>query len=573
MLAAALVCAALACLCATHASGQHEEEACYVHSEIGSFRGSWMTSRRGRLFQAYRGIRYALPPTDELRFKPPVGIWNYRDEVNATRDGPACPQPGGRFPVHEDCLRLNVYTPDIGKRLPVVVFVHPGGFYSQSGRSEAAGPHHLLDHDLVLVTINYRLATLGFLSTGDEHAPGNNGFKDQVAALQWVQRNIAAFGGDPHLVTLAGYSAGAFSVMLHTVSPMSKGLFHRAIANSGSAISQIPVQSHQRHLAVRQAQLLNCPTDTSKAIVDCLRTKSAEEIGNSLSGMFEFGYDPVLLWMPVVEEDFGQERFLVRHPVESFCNGDLTEVPFIVSQTTDEFYWKAFKVLKNATLFEAMCNSWCDVAPSAFILPRAPHSHAHTHAAERLRHAYLPGGRFDNDAATADGLGKLYADAIIGFGVHRLANLMVRHSRQPVYYYEFAYIGNNSYYYDPVTKKPPGAAHHDDLIYLFNISRFEDIPPGDTLDSDMVDKMTAIWYNFMRYGDPNAPIAHPGMRYVYWPPMSAARRLYLHVAREAQAQSVPLCDTEVRRDLLEDRMHVWEELYPLDYDTCQLLHA
>lgn len=125
----------------------------------------------------------------------------------------------------------------------------------------------------------------GFLSTGDAKAPGNLGFKDQVVALRWIQRNIAVFGGDPNCVTVSGYSAGGVSVMLHMVSPMSEGLFHRAIMMSGS-VSVEPLPSHQSHLLRKQAELLNCTTDTTDAMLDCLRSKPVENFTNTISEFF-----------------------------------------------------------------------------------------------------------------------------------------------------------------------------------------------------------------------------------------------------------------------------------------------
>lgn len=120
------------------------------------------------------------------------------------------------------------------------------------------------------------------MSTGDSLMPGNLGLKDQVAALRWVKNNIAAFGGNPDCVTITGYSAGGWSVTLHLVSPMSRGLFHKAIAMSGSAVFQKPFPKHQKNLAIKQAQLLNCPTDTTRNMLNCLRQKSSTEIANTL---------------------------------------------------------------------------------------------------------------------------------------------------------------------------------------------------------------------------------------------------------------------------------------------------
>lgn len=175
----------------------------------------------------------------------------------------------------EDCLRVNVYTRELPpmKRLkPVLVFIHAGQFFSLSGQSHNyAGPQNLMDQDIVLVTFNYRLGTLGFLSTGTKHAPGNLGLKDQVALLHWVQKNIMRFGGDPRCVTLVGYGAGAFSVTLHMVSPMSVGLFHKVIVMDGSATGQWKLPKSQRKLAIRHAKLLKCPTEDVGEMMKCLK--------------------------------------------------------------------------------------------------------------------------------------------------------------------------------------------------------------------------------------------------------------------------------------------------------------
>ncbi|KAM3957232.1 integument esterase 1 [Aphomia sociella] len=523
----------------------------------GTIRGSWMETRRGRRFQGYRGIRYAEAPVGELRFQPPKPIHHYTTEVDAQEEGPACPQPTiGDYYIDEDCLRLNVYTPSniSNKTLPVIFYMHSGGFYSISGRSDVAGPQYFLDRDVVLVTINYRLASLGFLSTGDKLAPGNNGYKDQVVALRWVQKNIRAFGGDPNLVTITGCSAGSFSVMLHMISPMSKGLFHRAISISGSPISQVADRHHLKSLAVKQAELLDCPSNSSKAIIDCLKTKTFREIANSLDGFFLPGYDPILLWSPVVELDFGQERFLTMKPVDAVRHNKMHSVPFIISQTTGEFFWKAFNVLRNQTIIDSMNSEWNRLAPIAFLLPKDKTA---IPSANRLRQAYLDGQQLANDTFTADGLGKLYADSLIGFGVHRMANLMCRHSPHKVYLYEFAYTGNHSYYEDPVTGKPIIAAHHDDLIYLFSLTvSFPDISVGDTTDSLMVDRMTAMYYNFAIHGDPNPHGADfPELSSLHWPAMTPRERKYLRVDSEFS----------VKRNLLEERFKVWDELYPIEY--------
>ncbi|KPJ20505.1 Esterase FE4 [Papilio machaon] len=522
----------------------------------GPIRGSMMQTRRGRAFEAYRGIRYAEPPVGKLRFQPPKMIEKYEGVVDATQEGPACPLPAPPgYYLDEDCLRINVYTPSHKSKelLPVVFYIHAGGFYAFSGRGDVAGPHYLLDRDIVLVTINYRLGTLGFLSTGDALAPGNNGFKDQVAALRWVRRNIAAFGGDPDLVTITGCSAGSISVMLHMISPMSKGLFHRGISMSGSPTIPGPTPTDLLPQARRQAELVGCPTSPNREMVDCLKTKPWKELGDSLNGFYEFGFDPVAIWWPVIEPDVGQERFLAIEPSVAIREGRMHAVPHIISQTTDEFFWKAFTILNNQTLLDGMNKEWEQIAPISLQVPRE----GAASKVNRLRQEYFGNKMLSNDTATAKALGYLYGDAIISFPVHRMANLMCRHSPHPVYYYEFAYVGNHSHYEDPVTNKPTGAAHHDDLIYLFSLRyRYPDVSAAGP-DADVVDKMTAIWYTFAKTGDPNAYVGLdlPELSGLHWPAMTPDKRNYLRIDRTLS----------IRSNLKEDRLKVWEELYPTTY--------
>ncbi|XP_067624405.1 carboxylic ester hydrolase-like [Eurosta solidaginis] len=247
--------------------------AVHVNTTLGTILGTALKSRLGIDFKAFRGIRYASAPVGILRFRNPIPYLPWKPNIyDATQDGPMCPQVTENITdLSEDCLRLNVYTRDIRGRKPVVVYLHPGGFYSVSGQSKNfAGPEHLMDRAIVLVTLNYRLGTLGFLAVGSAEAPGNAGLKDQVEALRWVQRHISNFGGDPNSVTLLGYSAGSFSIGLHMMSPMSKELFHRAIMMSSTPLGQFHFEKHQKILSDRQAELLNCPREPAAILVDCL---------------------------------------------------------------------------------------------------------------------------------------------------------------------------------------------------------------------------------------------------------------------------------------------------------------
>ncbi len=213
-----------------------------VSTSAGTLRGT----REGDV-AVFRGVPYAAPPVGELRFRPPQPMTPWTDERAADRSGLAPVQtappfqyvPGldiyaGLGPVGEDCLHLNVFTPDAdGARRPVLVWI-PGGAFIRGAGSQPVYDGALLarEADVVVVTINYRLGALGFLLT-EEEGTSNLGLRDQVAALRWVRDNIATFGGDPDLVTVFGESAGAISVGCLLVAPEAAGLFRRAIGQSG----------------------------------------------------------------------------------------------------------------------------------------------------------------------------------------------------------------------------------------------------------------------------------------------------------------------------------------------------
>ncbi|XP_046587080.1 juvenile hormone esterase-like isoform X2 [Neodiprion lecontei] len=196
----------------------------------GNLRGKIMTTTHGRKVSAFLGIPYAQPPVGNKRFANPVPAGGWKGIRNATADGNMCPQLSNidyvSFVGDEDCLNLNVYTPQISNRknsslLPVMAYVFGGRFLTGSTKSSVYSPAYLLNQDVVLVTFNYRLGVLGFLSTGDEVASGNWGLKDQVLALEWVQRNIRHFHGDPDRVTLFGHSSGSACVHLLTLSKLT----------------------------------------------------------------------------------------------------------------------------------------------------------------------------------------------------------------------------------------------------------------------------------------------------------------------------------------------------------------
>ena len=222
-----------------------------VNTVNGEVKGEKRTNTDDQsAYYAFHAIPYASPPVEELRFKPPQEISvNWETTYNASDsnngDLKQCAQKSfmgfGEDVVNEDCLYLWVYTPSISNDTsprPVLVWIHGGAFILGSGSFSLYGPDLLMKgNDIVVVSINYRLGLFGFLSLGTSDVPGNMGLLDQVMALKWIKRNIKSFGGDPNMVTIMGESAGSWSATYHMLSPLSKGLFHRVIAQSGAPMS------------------------------------------------------------------------------------------------------------------------------------------------------------------------------------------------------------------------------------------------------------------------------------------------------------------------------------------------
>lgn len=248
-----------------------------IEIEDGLIEGRQMASRSGVPFNGFFGIPFAEPPLGELRFRAPVRKEPWDGILNCTIFGPMCMQAGVGIFGSEDCLQLNVFTKNIPlnetiELKPVIAFIHGGGF--AGGTAMNHGPEYLMDRDIVLVTIQYRLGAFGFMALEIPDIAGNQGLKDQNLALRWVQANIHNFGGDRNRVTISGLSAGSLSVTAHMVSPMSRGLFHNVIGLSGSIAGQLRPVSNNIATVMEVATRVNCTTETIDNMVNCLRNVS-----------------------------------------------------------------------------------------------------------------------------------------------------------------------------------------------------------------------------------------------------------------------------------------------------------
>ncbi|XP_037834214.1 carboxylesterase 3 [Kryptolebias marmoratus] len=315
-----------------------------VSLKNGPIRGEYLTVKvTERRVRQFLGVPFARPPVGPLRLAAPQSVEPWEEERDCTHHPPMCVQDPVLVvnvsqimsldftppEVSEDCLYLNVYTPvevTRADKLPVMVWIHGGGLV-MGAASQFDGSSLAAYENIVTVTIQYRLGILGFLSTGDEHARGNWGFLDQLAALRWVQENIEAFGGDPQLVTVAGESAGAISASILTLSPQAKGLFHRAIFQSGVATIGTYTSDQPLTYARIVANITECGASSTEEMVRCIRGKNKDELIAATKKMKVF-------LGAVVDHDF-----LPGTAEELLSRKEVLQVPVMMGITNHEFGW------------------------------------------------------------------------------------------------------------------------------------------------------------------------------------------------------------------------------------------
>lgn len=283
----------------------------------------------------FTGIPYAVPPVEDLRFQAPKPAVSWQGVRNATSYSNACVQFANPdlpkdllefiAPTNqdEDCLYLDVYIPgDINssRTLPVLVFIHGGGFTLGSASTYNAS-YLAMQGDIIVVNINYRLGALGFLSLEHPDTPGNVALLDQHLALQWIKNNIAAFGGSPDQITIYGESAGSFSVSMHILSPLSKGLFHKAIASSGVVTGYLMDRKTAAVPFAQVAEQIGCDVTSSDSTLACLRALNVTELVQA--------FWMVNIW-PIMDGNF-----IAKQPPELWQSGEFNKVP-VVTGFTDE---------------------------------------------------------------------------------------------------------------------------------------------------------------------------------------------------------------------------------------------
>ncbi|XP_035905878.1 venom carboxylesterase-6-like [Anopheles stephensi] len=324
-------------------------------------------------YYAFEGIPYAKPPVGMLRFAPSeLNDDRWTEPRHATQPGSKCLQwthfnkTQEKLVGAEDCLYLNVYTRSIdpSARLPTIAFIHGGGF--TFGTSSKYRPDHILHQRVVLVTFNYRLGPLGFLSTEDDVIPGNYGLKDQVTALRWIRENIHTFGGDPKTVSLVGYSAGSASVHLHYLSPLSRGLFSSGIGHSGTALNPWTMAEQSTEKAKQIGALLSCPARKTQALLDCLRKVPAQDIVRQVPNFLDFLYNPFSPFGVVVEKEgpLNPSPFLTDTPRSLMKSGKIAKAPLIMSVTQAEGLYPGAEFISDPSYLQQIDSRWNELLPS-----------------------------------------------------------------------------------------------------------------------------------------------------------------------------------------------------------------
>ena len=316
-----------------------------------SGRGTVVDSGNGAITSRFIGIPYALPPVDDRRFKDPVKHPGYAmgQTWNATHYRPACPQDTSRWKTmlhpdvfkdrvdhertSEDCLYLDLYIPrnlsgveHINTlSLPVMIYIHGGDF--QYGTAMLRGGHRLASHgDIIVAGINFRLGVLGFLSLLADDASGNFGLMDQRLAIHWIWDNIREIGGDPERITIFGDSSGAVSVGYHVASPLSRGLFTRAISQSGTMLDPSVIDKTPQEKVIKLSKSVDCPTLSFKKMMKCLRKVPTPKLLSAANEITQ-------KWYPVIDG-----KFLTKDPLQLLLAGEMNHVDYIVGVTSHEGY-------------------------------------------------------------------------------------------------------------------------------------------------------------------------------------------------------------------------------------------
>ncbi|XP_040109350.1 carboxylesterase 4A isoform X3 [Oryx dammah] len=498
----------------------------------------------------FLGVPFSKPPVGARRFAAPEPPEPWKGIRDATTYAPVCLQESwGQvtsmyFNTHkqykwlhfsEDCLYLNVHAPARARGDPLqpVMIWFPGGAFLVGSASTYDGSELAAREKVVVVVLQHRLGILGFLSTGDSQARGNWALLDQIAALRWVQKNIEAFGGDPGCVTLFGQSSGAMCISGLMTSPLARGLFHRAISQSGTAVFQIFITPDPLKVAKKIAQLAGCNHNSTKILVDCLRTLSGAEVMRVSQKMRFFKLDSQedpqkIVWFmsPVVDGVVFQDN-----PIVLLTQGQVAPVPYLLGVNSLEFNWLLPFIMKlpmshlrKETISKLLWSTSTLLNVTKEQLPL-------------VMEEYLSDVDGHDQKMLREHVMDLAGDATFVYSTLQAARYH-RNAGFPVYLYEFEHYAPGTI----VKPRTDGADHGDEIGFIFG-SPFSK-GHSSSKEKALSLQMMKYWANFARSGNPN------GGKLPYWPRYNKDEK-YLQLN----------LSTRVGVMLKEEKMAFWKKLH------------
>lgn len=529
-----------------------------IKTSYGPVKGIQKLTCYNKSYLAFYAIPYAKQPLGEFRFKDPRPLEPWTDPLDATKVGDACWNHDRLNPYEkkiigsDHCLHLNIYVPDVKptseKRLPVMVYIHGGRFATMSATPFYYGPDYLMERDVILVTINYRLAAFGFLSLNDEslEIPGNAALKDQLMALKWLKKEIQNFGGDCENITLFGESAGGCMVHYHLLCEKSRGLFNRAIIMSGSAFGPWSVRPNHDY-AYRLARALGYEgtvhdeKEIFKVIsgADPVRIVELQDqlldSEEKLLGQFNaFG--------PVIEPYMSDKTFIEEHPFKMSRNAWGNNIDVIIGGCSMEGLL-LYQLVSPETM--SSLGNFSHVTAQNVHLER--HSDKCIEKGLKLKNFYY--GNQTPSVENADIFIDIQSDKIFWHGMW-MAMKARTSTTSKTYMYRFDVTPKSNQTLRELYQIPHqrGACHVEDIFYLFK-AEYLQAPIKGSFEHKIVKVMTGTFAEFARNGNPSSV----DLGKVTWSPVRESDEDHVKCLNIAEVVSfVQLPETE--------RMTLWDEI-------------
>ncbi|ALC41293.1 Jhe, partial [Drosophila busckii] len=498
------------------------QELLLCSADLGCLQGSYMAGHQIERFAAFMGIPYAEPPVGNLRFMNPVPASKLSGIHNASYARMDCIQKNFLMPIPsvygvEDCLYLNVYRPAElnDAKLPVMVYIHGGGFFSGSAHPLVTGPEFLMEEQIVLVTLSYRLGALGFLSTHDAAISGNFGLKDQRLALRWVQQHIELFGGDAQRVTIFGQSAGGVATHLHMLTTQTEQLFQHVISMSGTAnvpfaINPLPLL--QTRKVAELCHVKNAQSLSTKQLAQALREVDVETLMNAGDGLKFWHVHHMTNYRPVVERG-GQDAFLRQHPKQLIAQADYKKLPLLLGTVPQEGAVAVVNIMENELLRADFNANFDELLEMLLEFPAYVTAAARKQRLELIIEKYF-NKQHELNGSTSKAFMNLITDRGFKQPLYKFLWDYVKSvdtQQHPLYMYSFNFKGSRSYAELYTAQNVTGkynVVHCDDLLYLFNSPLYFPQRVYDKVELQVIKALVQYFVHFAKFG---APLGHDSL--------------------------------------------------------------